>query len=114
MANLQKAKFKVFKQSGFDEIIVSYNPNTLTFDKKPKIAAINIPGLDSPLQQFVRGETETLSVELFFDTTKDGTGANAKSVTTLTDAFYGLVKIDPQTHAPPICTFIWGAKFPGD
>jgi nucleoid-associated protein YgaU len=114
MPDLQKAKFRVYQQNGSVDVVVSFNPSTLTFDKKPKIASINVPGLDSPLQQFVRGETETLSVELFFDTTEKGTGSGATSVTTLTDAFYGLVKIDPQTHAPPICSFLWGSKFPGD
>jgi nucleoid-associated protein YgaU len=115
VANLRKAKFKVVEASGQETSIdVQFNPNSLSFDKKPKVADIPIPGLDAPLKQFVRGETETLRVELFFDTTEGGTGAGARSVTTLTDAFYGLVKIDPQTHAPPVCSFLWGAKFPGD
>ena len=52
-------------------------------------------------------------VDLFFDTTEDGTGAGATSVTTHTDQIYSLVKIEPAGHAPPICTFIWNAKFPG-
>jgi nucleoid-associated protein YgaU len=115
MANLQKAKFKVTRSGGEETSIdVQFNPSTLSFAKKPKVADIPIPGLDAPLKQFVRGETETLSVELFFDTTESGMGAGARSVTTLTDAFYGLVKIDPQTHAPPVCTFLWGSAFPGD
>jgi hypothetical protein len=115
VADLRKAKFKVFGSGGDETSLdVQYNPNSLTFDKKPKLADIPIPGLDAPLKQFVRGETETLSVELFFDTTEHGTGAGARSVTTLTDAFYGLVKIDPKTHAPPVCAFLWGSKFPGD
>jgi nucleoid-associated protein YgaU len=113
--DLRKARFKVFEANGSETALdVQFNPNSLTFDKKPKVADIPIPGLDAPLKQFVRGETETLSVELFFDTTEKGTGAGATSVTTLTDAFYGLVKIDPKTHAPPICSFLWGSKFPGD
>lgn len=115
MAELSKAKFKVFKQDGsFDEITVQYNPHTLSFEKPVHTADIAIPGLDSPLKQFVRGATETASVELFFDTTETGTGTGATSVTTLTDPFFGLVKIDPQTHAAPVCAFIWGEKFPGD
>lgn len=115
MAELSKAKFKVFKQDGsFEQITVQYNPNSLSFEKPVHTAEISIPGLDSPLKQFVRGGTETASVELFFDTTENGTGARATSVTTLTDAFYGLVKIDPQTHAAPVCALIWGEKFPGD
>lgn len=115
MAELNKAKFKVFKQDGSSEqITVQYNPSSLSFEKPVHTAEISIPGLDSPLKQFVRGGTETASVELFFDTTERGTGVHATSVTTLTDAFYGLVKIDPQTHAAPVCSFIWGEKFPGD
>lgn len=115
MAELAKARVKVFKQDGsFDQIVVQYNPNSLSFEKPVRTADINIPGLDSPLKQFVRGGAETATVELFFDTTETGTGAGAVSVTTLTDAFYGLVKIDPQTHAAPVCSFLWGDKFPGD
>lgn len=115
MAELSKAKFKVFKEDGsFDQISVQFNPSTLSFDKPVQVAEISIPGLDSPLRQFVRGGTETATVELFFDTTETGTGTGAVSVTTLTDAFYGLVKIDPKTHASPVCAFIWGEKFPGD
>ena len=60
-----------------------------------QLAEIAIPGLDSPLQQFVRGQTEKLTVDLFFDTTEDGTGAGATSVTTQTDQIYALVKIEP-------------------
>lgn len=115
MPNPLKAKFKVAKKDGsVKTIAVQYNPNSLSFEKSPKIADIPIPGLDAPLRQFVRGQSETLNVELFFDTTEAGTGANATSVTTLTDKFYGMVKIDPQTHAPPVCTFKWGPHFPGD
>ena len=115
MPDLLKAKFKVYKKDGtFETVPVQYNPNSLSLDKSPRTADIAIPGLDAPLRQFVRGQTETLTVELFFDTTEHGTGTGATSVTTLTDAFYGMVKIDPQTHAPPVCTFIWGSKFPGD
>lgn len=118
MTPLQHAVFTVFTSSGdskpLNELPVQYNPNSLVFDKKPKIAEIPIPGLDAPLKQFVRNQAETLTVDLFFDTTEHGTGANAESVTTKTDPFYGLVKIDPNTHAPPICSFKWGKNFPGD
>ena len=36
-----------------------------------------IPGLDAPIQQFVRGNAEKLTLELFCDTTEDGIGINA-------------------------------------
>lgn len=94
-------------------IELQYNPTDLTWDKGAQIAEIAIPGLDSPLQQFVRGNAEKLTLELFFDTTDKGMGKNATSVTTKTDRIYELIKIEPKRHAPPICTFIWNDKFPG-
>ena len=92
---------------------VQFNPTEFSLDKGAQLAEIAIPGLDSPLLQFVRGQNEKLTVDLFFDTTETGTGAGATSVTTLTDRIYSLVKIEPDGHAPPICTFIWNASFPG-
>ena len=96
-----------------DFIPVQYNPKELTLSKGAQIAEINIPGLDSPLLQFVRGQGETLTAELFFDTTDQGMGATVTSVTTLTDKIYQLVKIEPDRHAPPVCEFVWNDKFPG-
>jgi nucleoid-associated protein YgaU len=95
------------------KIPVQYNPTEFTLDKGTQTAEITIPGLDSPLLQFVRGLNEKLTLDLFFDTTEDGMGAKATSVTTLTDTIYQLVKIESQRHAPPICTFHWSKHFPG-
>jgi hypothetical protein len=94
-------------------IELQYNPTELSWDKSAQIAEIAIPGLDAPLQQFVRGQAEKLNLELFFDTTDHGMGKGAVSVTTLTDRIYQLIKIEPSRHAPPICTFIWNDQFPG-
>src|SRR4051794_30736699 len=94
---------------------VLYNPTEYTLAKSNQIAEIAIPGLDSPLLQFIRGQTETMTVDLFFDTTDSGTDADAKSVTEKTDPFYKLIKIESETHAPPIVLFAWGGDaFPGD
>jgi hypothetical protein len=93
---------------------VQFNPNEFTLTKGAQIADIAIPGLDSPILQFVRGQTETMSLELFFDSTEGGTGDSAGSVSIKTDKFYQLIKIDRQTHAIPICRFVWGkGSFPG-
>ena len=46
---------------------VQYNPKEFSLEKSIQHGEINIPGLDAPLQQFVRGQAEKLSVELFFD-----------------------------------------------
>jgi nucleoid-associated protein YgaU len=94
-------------------LAVQFNPSEYTLTKGAQLAEIPIPGLDQPIIQFVRGQTETLTLELFFDSTEGGTGAGATSVTTLTDQFYELIKIDPEAHAPPVLQFRWGIAFPG-
>ena len=91
-----------------EKIEVQFNPTELAFTKTAQLAEIAIPGLDSPVIQFIRGGAETVTVELFFDTTDDGMGDGATSVTERTDKFYQLVKQDSATHAPPRCRFYWG------
>ncbi len=114
MEQPQQAMLVVTWHSGEIEFIpVQFNPTEFSLDKSAQIAEIAIPGLDAPLQQFVRGQSEKLTLDLFFDTTEDGMGTGATSVTTYTDTIYQLVKIEPDRHAPPICTFIWNDKFPG-
>jgi len=114
MTPLQQAMLVVTWHDGTIEFLaVQFNPTEISFSKGVQVAEIPIPGLDSPLLQFVRGQNETLSVDLFFDSTENGMGAAAKSVTEQTDQFYQLVKIEPDSHAPPVCTFIWNDSFPG-
>jgi hypothetical protein len=109
--SLSKAQFQRLNRdlNRIDRHIeVQFNPNELTFNKSAQFAEAAIPGLDAPVLQFVRGQSETLSVDLFFDTTEDGTLDDAFPVTLLTDRFYQLIKIDRNTHAPPVCRFVWG------
>lgn len=114
MGNPQKAFFRVHWHSQAAETIdVLFNPTELSFEKSVKHARIDIPGLDTPLLQFIRGEPEKLSLELFFDTTESGAASGATSVTALTDRIYELTKIEPDRHAPPVCEFCWNSKFPG-
>jgi nucleoid-associated protein YgaU len=111
-----KARIEIQQKNGTfgSPMVLRYNPNTLTLEKLPRYAEIAIPGLDAPIQQFVRGQAETLSVDLFFDSSDSGMDANATSVTTQTDQFYSLVKVASATHAPPVCQFTWNAHFSGD
>jgi LysM repeat protein len=115
MPNPLKAAFQKVNSDGSlgDPIPVNFNPTEYTLNKAAQVAEVTIPGLDSPILQFVRGQSETLSLDLFFDTTESGMDDSASPVTDLTDRFYQLVKIDGATHAPPICFFSWGAEFPG-
>jgi nucleoid-associated protein YgaU len=86
-----------------------FNPTDYSRTKAAQIAEIGIPGIDSPILQFVRGQNERLTVDLLFDTTETGgLGADAVAVTTLTDQVYRLVKIRSQTHAPPKFRVTWG------
>jgi nucleoid-associated protein YgaU len=90
-------------------IQVQFNPTEYTLTKGAQIAEIAIPGIDSPILQFVAGQNEKLTLDLFFDTTLDGgTGDNGIDVTKQTRAVYQLVKIQPKTHAPPRVRFVWG------
>ena len=110
-----KATFQRIQQNGTlgPLLAVSFNPAEYTLSKGAQVTEINIPGLDSPVLQFVRGQAETLSLDLFFDSTETGMDDSAQPVTKLTDPFYQLIKIDATTHAPPICFFSWGSAFPG-
>lgn len=114
MEQLQQAMIVVTWHDGTMEFIpVQFNPTQIAFSKGVQLGDIPIPGLDSGLVQFVRGQNETLSIDLFFDSTEDGMGAGATSVTQYSDQIYQLIKIEPDSHAPPICEFIWNDKFPG-
>jgi nucleoid-associated protein YgaU len=96
-----------------EKIELLFNPTELSVEKSIQLAEIAIPGLWAPLQQFVRGQAERLSVELFFDTTDQGMGAGATSVTEHTDKVYTLARVEPDGHAPPRVRFIWGDTIPG-
>lgn len=114
---LVQAKFQRLNQSFSSEgnpILCQFNPTEYTLSKSAQLAEQAIPGLDSPLLQFVRGQAETLTADLFFDSTDNGTGERVTPVTRSTDRVYELVKIDPSTHAPPVTDFSWGSSdFPG-
>ncbi len=111
----QAALFVVHQPDGSQQNLpVRFNPTELSFTKVAQIAEIGIPGIDAPILQFIRGQAEKLTVELFFDTTDSGMDGGATSVTTLTDPFYALVKMQSESHAPPICEFKWNpSRFPG-
>ena len=59
-----------------------FNPERYTHTKGVQIAEIPVPGLDSPILQFVRGQNEKITMELFFDTTDHGMVDNVVDVRT--------------------------------
>jgi hypothetical protein len=115
---LTKAKIQILDKEAIDSsrglnefIDVEFNPSEYTLAKSAQIAEIAIPGLDSPVLQFIRGQNEKLTLELFYDTTSSGLGEGGGTVDvrTLTRSIYQLVKVQPKTHAPPRLMFLWGS-----
>jgi nucleoid-associated protein YgaU len=90
-------------------IQASFNPEHYTVSKSIQLAEVTIPGLDSPVVQYVRGQTEKISMELFFDTTDLGMVDAVTDVRTLTSQVYQLLKIDGDLHAPPRVQLSWGS-----
>jgi nucleoid-associated protein YgaU len=113
MAKLTIQRLDPRKRPLGDPLPVQFNPTEFTLTKGAQFAELPIPGLDTPLVQFVNGAAETLTLELFFDSTEGGTGAGAVPVTTTLEPFYRLVRIDGELHAPPVCRISWGEHFPG-
>ena len=82
-------------------IVVRYNPEEYSVSKDNNFAAQSIPGLGSPLVQFVNGNQRTLEVELFFDSYDTPTFVK-EDVRVQTDQVAGLMKLDSDLHAPPV------------
>jgi nucleoid-associated protein YgaU len=85
-------------------IPVMFNPPEYSLHKSNQFAEVTIPGLGSAPLQFVKGNVQTLSMELFFDTTDSGI-----DVRTFTELVVGLTAVNAQTHAPPRLLFVWGS-----
>lgn len=85
-------------------IPVMFNPPNYDLTKTNQFAEIKIPGLQSSVLQFVHGDSKTLSMELFFDTSD--TGADVRSRTL---AISNLTEPNPVTHAPPRLLLLWGS-----
>jgi len=84
-------------------IPVMFNPPEYQLQKTNQYAEVGIPGLGSSLIQFVRGSAQTLTMELFFDTTDLGV-----DVRVFTALVLALTDVNSDTHAPPRLLFLWG------
>ncbi len=100
-------KLTIFPENG-EPIEARFNPEAYQLKKAVQLAEINIPGLDWPVVQFVRGQNESISFELFFDTTEHGMVEGAQDVRELTGKVHALMRVDGDTHAPPRCLLYWG------
>src|SRR5438132_9790605 len=83
-----------------------FNPNEYSLSKDNNFAQVAVPGLGSPLLQFVHGSLQTLEMELLFDSYEQHRhGARTVNreltdVRRLTEPVIALMRIDPETHAP--------------
>jgi len=82
-------------------ITVDYNPEEYTVNKDNNFAVQGVPGLGSPIVQFVNGNQRTLDITLFFDTW-DTNSYVKQDVRELTRPVVDLMRIDGTLHAPPI------------
>jgi Contractile injection system tube protein/LysM domain len=83
---------------------VMFNPEEYSLNKDNNFAAQAIPGLGSPILQFVHGNMRTLDMELFFDTFELGTDVRSE-----TQNVVDLLKINSDLHAPPLLQVTWGS-----
>jgi hypothetical protein len=106
-SGLQHARIQVLTGKQADtEIPVLFNPTEYTIEKSVSYAQQNPPGRGTPITQFVNGESDSLSMELFFDTHDDPEHDDVRHYTGMID---DLLTVDGELHAPPICKFVWGS-----
>ena len=88
-----------------DVITFEYNPSEFEISKEASWAEVSIPGLDYPLQQFVRGGLRTLDLEIYLNRDHYDKAYDVRSTVQQLEA---LVESTAKTGAPPICLFHWG------
>jgi Contractile injection system tube protein len=97
-----------------ERFAVLFNPAEYSLNKDNVFAQAAVPGLGSPLLQYVHGNLRTLDMELFFDTYEEHRQAGKlvnpalSDVRKLTRRVVQLMAINPETHAPPPVLFAWG------
>jgi len=101
---LEKAKVIAIAGTKQERVDVLFNPTEYAIESSNQYSWQSIPGLSQPIAQFVTGEASSLSMELFFDTYE-----KSEDVRQYTKKIVGLLDIDKDLHAPPLCKFIWGS-----
>jgi nucleoid-associated protein YgaU len=122
MSALEKLKITPEAASKFAPITVLFNPNTYSITKNVSWPAATGDShgasqterrRNAPALIFGGGQSRTLALELFFDTTEQ-TEDKQKDVRNLTGQIVKLTRIvrnlDPQR--PPICVVSWGTGTP--
>ncbi|HXM09970.1 MAG TPA: LysM peptidoglycan-binding domain-containing protein [Terriglobales bacterium] len=91
------------EQTG-EKFVAMFNPEEYSLNKDNNYASQAIPGLTSPLIQFVHGNLQTLDMELFFDTFDA-----QDDVRDETSQIFNLLAINSDLHTPPVLQVTWGS-----
>jgi len=112
---LEKATITVLEGKDANKVIsVLFNPTEYSIDRSNSYKPTPIPGLGSPILQFVNGECDQLSMELFLDDYTDPRGPTSllkkedEPVQKRLKAIAKLLEIDRDLHAPSPVRFNWG------
>jgi nucleoid-associated protein YgaU len=112
---LKKATITVLDGEDKGKVIaVLFNPTEYSFERSNSYKATAVPGLSSPLLQFVNGESDQLSMELFLDDYTDPSGPTSllqreqEPLASRLKDISKLLLVDGQLHAPPPVRFNWG------
>lgn len=111
-----------------EEIYVLYNPETYVQERSTNYSEATGLASNAPSIQFIHGSTETLTMELFFDTFSAAAEVGGKAMDKLkfaansllpspakldvrkyTGKIYGLMVIDSSTHVPPLLKIEWSS-----
>lgn len=88
------------------EIQILYYPTEYSMEKSNTFSEITVPGLETPYIQYSKGNSGSVSMEVFYDTY--GEGKDIKDVRDYSSKLSDLLKIDTDLHAPPPLSLIWG------
>ena len=111
---LERATIEVLegsKASTIGRIGVLFNPTEYSIERANAYKSTSIPGLSGPLLQFINGEADTLSMDLFLDDHTDPPKSGEKSVKDRIDELASLLEIDNDLHAPSPVAFVWGKLY---
>jgi hypothetical protein len=104
---LEKATIRLYDPDSMsvhgDKIEVLFNPTQYRLSRSNQFGEVAVPGLPASLIQFGKGNSSTLTMQLFFDTYEKRTDVRAH-----TGKIVGLLDIDSELHAPPVLVFSWG------
>ena len=95
---LVKARLTNASVANAEPVEVMFNPDLLTVTTNILYPDISVPGLRTPLLQFIRGEARTLAAELFLEPIE-----HRQSLAAKLEELHTFVTIDSELHARRRC-----------